>query len=229
MFFIFFNNQYIAIIGDIKKSKQLDDRRKIQIQLQSILNDINIKYAKDIESKFMITLGDEFQGLLGCGENIMNIISEIEAKIYPVEIRYGIGIGELTTDINPDLPLGADGPAYYNARDAVEYLKNNEKKSKASESNIMIMADSENSSTVNLLNTILSLETVLKSKWTDRQRVIIHDYIKNEDNQIRTAESLSITQSSVQKSLSNANYYTYKGAMNIVSNALSEIRRKQDV
>jgi len=226
MFFFFFNNQYIAIIGDIKKSKQLDDRKKIQIQLQKILNDINIKYTKDIASKFMITLGDEFQGLLGCGENVMSIISEIETKIYPVKIRYGVGIGEMTTDINPDLPLGADGPAYYNARDAIEYLKNNEKKSKASQANIMIMADGESNPTVKLLNTVLSLETVIKSKWTDRQREIIHEYIKNDDNQIKAAEGLSITQSSVQKSLSKANYYTYKEAMDIVSNVLSEIRRK---
>ena len=226
MFFFFFNNQYRAIIGDIKKSKQLDDRKKIQIQLQKILNDINIKYTKDIASKFMITLGDEFQGLLGCGENVMSIISEIETKIYPVKIRYGVGIGEMTTDINPDLPLGADGPAYYNARDAIEYLKNNEKKSKASQANIMIMADGESNPTVKLLNTVLSLETVIKSKWTDRQREIIHEYIKNDDNQIKAAEGLSITQSSVQKSLSKANYYTYKEAMDIVSNVLSEIRRK---
>jgi len=229
MFFVFTKNQYIAVIGDIKKSKQLEERKKIQIQLQAILNDINIKYSNDIASKFMITLGDEFQGVLGFGKNLMNIISEIETAIYPVGIRYGVGIGDMTTDINPDIPLGADGPAYYHARDAIEYLKNNEKKSKTPESNIMLMADSENESTLKLLNTVLSLETVIKNNWTDRQREIIYGYIHNEENQSKTADSLSISQSSVQKSLSNANYYTYKEAMNTVSNALAEIRREQDV
>ncbi|MGB4658173.1 MAG: SatD family protein [Mobilitalea sp.] len=229
MFFISIKNQYIAIIGDIKKSKQLEERKKIQIKLQAILNEINIKYTEDIVSKFMITLGDEFQGVLECGVNVMNIISEIEAEIYPIEIRYGIGIGDLTTDINPDIPLGADGPAYYYARDAIEFLKMNEKKSKAPESSIMIMSDNENASILKLLNTVLALETVIKNNWTERQREIIQGYIHNEENQIKTADSLSITQSSVQKSLSNANYYTYKEAKSTVSEALAEIRRRQDV
>ena len=85
--------------------------------MKQVLEEINNKYISDISAKFIITLGDEFQGLLGNGVNTMNIVSEIGRKMYPVKIRFGIGIG-------------ADGPAYYKARDAIEYLKGNEKKNK---------------------------------------------------------------------------------------------------
>lgn len=222
-------NPYIAIIGDIKKSKQLSDRNATQKKMQHVLNEINQKYEKDITSKFMITLGDEFQGLLECGDNVMNIISEIETGMYPVEIRFGIGVGEVTTEINPELPIGADGPAYYNARDAIQSLKNSEKRSKNADSNISIKIDRTNESSEKLLNTIFSLLTVMKSKWTGRQREVIYDYICHEDSQEKVAQRLGITQSSVQKNLSNADYYSYKDAMNMVSNALSEIRRRNDV
>ena len=54
-------DRYIAIIGDIKDSKKLNDRKKIQEKLQKVLNEVNQKYYEDISSNFMITLGDEFQ------------------------------------------------------------------------------------------------------------------------------------------------------------------------
>ncbi len=229
MFFLFSYNPYIAVIGDIKNSKRMDGRNEVQKKLNMILEDINIKYVQDIASKFMITLGDEFQGLLRCGNNVMNIISEIEARMYPVNLRFGIGVGEITTEINPDIPLGADGPAYYNARAAIEQLKSREKKRKSGETNILIVVDGENEKEVKLLNTILSLGTVVKSRWTERQREVIRDHIEHGENQLKAAERLGITQSNVNKNLTKADYYSYKEAMDTLSEALSEIRRREDV
>ncbi|WP_051926192.1 SatD family protein [Carnobacterium jeotgali] len=55
---------YAAIIGDIKDSRKIADRKEVQEQFHSILQIINEKYAEDIASNFIITLGDSFQGLL---------------------------------------------------------------------------------------------------------------------------------------------------------------------
>lgn len=224
MFFLEGNNLKIAIIGDIVSSKQLMKRYEIQKELMKILEGINKTYSNEIASKFMITLGDEFQGLLKCGNHVIDIVSEIESRIYPVKIRVGIGVGEITTEINPDLPLGADGPAYYFARNAIEYLKKNEKRSKTNKGNIKIIAGDANVQALELINSILSLSTVIKNRWTSRQREVIYDYMKHKDGQKKVAERLGITQSSVQKSLAGADYYSYKDAMDAVSKALSEIR-----
>ena len=70
-----------------------------------------------------MTLGDEFQGLLFNGRKVFDIIPKIKMDIYPVEIRYGIGVGQITTSINTDMALGADGPGFYNARKAIDFLK----------------------------------------------------------------------------------------------------------
>lgn len=229
MFLFHVTDLNIAIIGDIVSSKQLNQRFEIQKKLKIVLDDINDLYSKEIASKFMITLGDEFQGLLKCGNHVIHIISEIEAKMYPVKIRFGIGLGEITTDINPDIPLGADGPAYHYARNAIEYLKENEKKSKALKADIKIVTKDVNDSAIILINSILSLGNVIKSKWTNRQREVIYDYLKHADSQKKVAERLGITQSSVQKSLAGSDYYSYKEAMDEVAKVLSEIRGENNV
>lgn len=126
--FLFENKPFIAIIGDIKKSRELEKRQEVQNKLKIVLEEINEKYLEDISAKFLITLGDEFQGLLFDGRNILKIIREIQMSLYPVELRFGIGIGKITTEIDTDRALGADGPGYYNARKAIEILKINEKR-----------------------------------------------------------------------------------------------------
>lgn len=226
MFFVFFNSPYIAIIGDIKESRKLKDRKGIQNKLSEVLNEINKKYEKDIASRFMITLGDEFQGLLRGGTNVMNIIFDIERKMYPVELRFGVGAGEITTGINAEMAIGADGPGYYKARDAINYLKENEKRNKTGASNVRIEADGDNKSATIMINTILSLLASIREMWTDRQREIIWDMLVHQDGQKNAAVRLNITQSSVQKSLSNGKYYAYKDAIETIERALNEIRRK---
>jgi hypothetical protein len=227
---MFFNvrDSYIAIIGDIVESKKIVGRNEVQYTLKSILNLINEKYMDDIASKFMITLGDEFQGLLKCGKNVMNIISDIEIAMLPVRLRFGVGIGMIDTEINPDIPLGADGPAYHNARKMIDELKKKEKQYKESHSNIMIAADWDEHIAI-LLNSILSLCSTVKSKWSKRQTEIINCYLNSDNNQYKTAEKLSITQSSVNKALDNSSYYSYRKALDTVNLALSEIEARKYV
>ena len=224
MFLSYDIKPYIAVIGDIIESKKIEDRFESQKKLKNVLEDINTQYSNDIVSKFMITLGDEFQGLLNSGNNAINIIEYIQIKMYPIQIRFGIGIGKIDTEINQLLPFGADGSAYHNARNMINNLKNVEKKNKTSGSNIMISSDGYNTNLELLLNTILSLCTTLKQKWTARQKEVAFDCILNGDNQREVAMRLGTIQPSVHKLLSNADYYSYKGAMDVVSKALSDIK-----
>ncbi|MGB4438300.1 MAG: SatD family protein, partial [Sedimentibacter sp.] len=50
MFFYFFSDPYIAIIGDIVNSKKIDNRNDVQIKLKSLLKRIDEKYTDDIAS-----------------------------------------------------------------------------------------------------------------------------------------------------------------------------------
>lgn len=226
MFFYLNSNPYIAVIGDIKGSKKIDNRSEVQRNLKKVLEEINKKYKNDISSKFILTLGDEFQGLLCNGINIMNILTEIERKMYPVRIRFGVGIGRITTDVNKEMALGADGPAYYKARDAIEYIKNNEKKKQAIATDIRFEVESDNQATTMMINKILALMKAIEESWSDRQREIIWDMLEHQDSQIDVAKRMNIQQPAVQKSFSKSKYYAYKDALDTIGKALEEIRRE---
>ena len=92
-----YTNVYIALIGDIKGSKSINERGKLQKHVTNILKTVNDKFAQSIASKFLITLGDEFQGLLSSTEHLMDIIQFIKTEAQTIEIRFGIGVGTITS------------------------------------------------------------------------------------------------------------------------------------
>ena len=57
---------YYALIGDMVASKKLspEERWQAQERLASALKIINGEFADTIAADFLITLGDEFQGLM---------------------------------------------------------------------------------------------------------------------------------------------------------------------
>lgn len=224
MFSFTFYDKYVAIIGDIVDSRQIKDRKKIQQKFKKVLEDINKKYIEDIASKFTITLGDEFQGLLKNRSNIMNIICEIEMAMAPTKLRFGVGIGDINTEINLDYSSEIDGPAYHRARRMIKEVESKENQYAERQSNIMICSEESNAEIDELLNSILSLSTALKSKWTDRQQEIIYAYLSNDENQYKAAHVLNIGQPSVNKALNNARFYSYKSAIHTVNTFLAKER-----
>lgn len=185
---------------------------------------LNRKYEEDIVSKFLITLGDEFQGLLYGGKNILSMINEIKIEMYPVRLRFGVGIGPITTDIQTEMALGADGPGYYRAREAIEVLKEREKKNRSVPADLCLKIDETDRGKEVLLNTVFELMYAVESGWTARQREIIWDMLAYGDVQQNTAVRLSISQPTVQKALAAGNYYTYENALKNAAEILGEIQ-----
>ncbi|GAA4062892.1 SatD family protein [Amphibacillus indicireducens] len=214
-------NNYVAIIGDISGSRQLNDRQEIQQKLKRLLSDINDRYKNDLSAQFTITLGDEFQGLLHNRNNIFTIITEIELILSPVEMRFGIGIGEITTDIQFEYSAEVDGPAYHRARKMIDQIEKLQSQYSKQKTNMMI--DSGNEYLDQLLNSTLSLCTVLKSRWTARQKEIIYTYLNHNENQYKAAEYLEISQPSVNQVLNKSNFYSYKAAIDTVNSFLSNL------
>ncbi len=87
-----------------------------------MLDDWNDRYAAEILSKFVITIGDEFQGLVGDPVIVPRLIRELETGLPTVQVRIGIGYGKLETDLEP-MALGMDGRVWHAARAALEAAK----------------------------------------------------------------------------------------------------------
>ncbi|WP_313134298.1 SatD family protein [Anaerocolumna sp.] len=221
---------YFAIIGDIINSRNINTdstlqiRNEVQINLSKILEEINIKYADVIAANFLITLGDEFQGLLNHPKYVFEIIETIKLNIYPIKLRFGIGIGSIYTKINRDMAIGADGPAYYNARKMVEQIKVLEKGKMNGSVNIMIKEEVElHPHEINLMNSNLQLCSSIENNWTWKQREIIKEIMLEKKSQVEAAETLGISQSSVQRRLKAAGFYDYIQGVETISTIVSQI------
>ena len=215
---------YIAIIGDIKHSKNISNRYEIQEKLKKTLDNINKQYKKDIAAKFLITLGDEFQGLLSAAEPLVDIVGYIQNEMFPVRIRIGVGIGEITTEINRNAAIGADGPAFYAARRAITGIHDTEKKLKKQAPDVQIEFEDSSDLDLEQINTILSLLKVVENGWSESQRKTIWDMIENGGSQEDCAKRMNTTQSTVARRLSSGNYMVYNNSRKL----LREVTKRFD-
>ena len=215
---------YYAIIGDIKSSKEIDARYEAQEKLRAILKSVNQLYQGDIAANFIITLGDEFQGLLHDAEHLLGIVKYIQRKMYPIEIRFGIGIGEMFTAIDHESALGADGPAYYAARNTIITIHNQEKKIKKQAADIQIGFYNKTCFEVEEINAMLSLIKVIEDSWSEKQRYTIWDRIENSGSQEMSAMRLNTSQSTIARRLADGKYIVYQNAMSIIGEALRRVK-----
>ncbi|MBR4435012.1 MAG: hypothetical protein IKS90_02820 [Clostridia bacterium] len=116
---------YYAIIGDIVASRRVAERGELQKRLKRVLAEINRDFCPVIAADFLITLGDEFQGLLFANQDAHPavIAERIMSALYPVRVRIAIGLGGISTEIDRYAALGADGSAFHRARSGIERIR----------------------------------------------------------------------------------------------------------
>jgi hypothetical protein len=114
---------YLTLICDIKESKKLHDREAVQYKLIDLLKDVNSKFSSLVASPFIITLGDEWQGLLHYPCDYSELLGYFRKKLAPIEFYCGIGIGHITIS-NFELTVNQlDGPSFHKARKAIKLAK----------------------------------------------------------------------------------------------------------
>lgn len=118
---------FVTIICDIKNSRLLENRHDFQLYLIDVLKECNTLFKDYIVAPFIITLGDEWQGLLKENSPYLEILDFFKSKL-PSNVKFytGIGIGEITIH-NFELTVNQlDGPSFHLARKAIKYAKRNQ-------------------------------------------------------------------------------------------------------
>ena len=199
----------------------------IQEKLKKILDNVNSIYNNDISAKFLITLGDEFQGLLEITAPILEIIKYIQREIYPIKLRFGVGIGNVSTLINHEAAIGADGPAFYAAREMIEFLREQEKKLKKQAADIQISVYEKKCFETEEINAMFSLLKIIEDSWTEKQRYTIWDMMIHQGSQEMCAERMDITQSTVARRLADGKYIIYQRTMEVIDEAIRRLGNKR--
>lgn len=212
---------YIAIIGKIINSQHVSNLINRQEQLNLHLNKINRSFSDELASPFTIIRGDEFQALCKPNPYILLMIDQIQLAFRDqFEIRFGIGLGEILTPIDPKQGIVADGPAYWEAQKAIEFIldKDDYGSSKLSFSSEYKQID-------RVIKPLLSSSDFIKATWnksqTDLFEALINNKIYQEDfKQKPVAEKMKLSQSAFTKRLKSSGIKIYfrnrKTAMDLI-------------
>ncbi|PZO96488.1 MAG: DNA-binding protein [Streptococcus pyogenes] len=200
---------FIALIADIVASKQLANRQQFQAALIQTLERLNKDYTQWLVSPFTVTLGDEFQALFVREVPIFEIIDQLNRYLAPVTIRYGIGVGDILTTINSSISLGADGPAYWHARRAIQYIHQ-----KNDYGNTQVRISGEEKDVYETINTLLAAGEAIKSNWRSSQEELLVQLLEHKDysehfNQQDLGRALHLQPSALSKRLKSSNLKVY--------------------
>jgi hypothetical protein len=194
------SQRYIAVIADMVGSRSVarPQRRALQQRFARVIASLNRDYRKTIASKFVITLGDEFQGLLNSAVAVPDLIWRLEQDLPQREFRVGIGLGALDTPIQK-VAINVDGPALHTARDAIEHAK----KAKALGGVFRGFGELDD-----ILNGVAGLLWFQRSRWTQPQRNIAN-LLRKGMSQTEVAEELGIKKQVVSRQVFAAGCYQY--------------------
>lgn len=117
--------KYLVLIGDMEASREIEDRKDAQVKFKDACKKINQRRQYyGVVSPLMVTLGDEFQGVLSKPGKLWELITQLELDMFDIcQIRFSVGFGEISTELNPRSSLGMDGKAFYLAREGIESLR----------------------------------------------------------------------------------------------------------
>lgn len=200
---------YLALIADVIDSKMVQERFDLQKQLEKTLQTMNELFGEFLASSFTLTLGDEFQALLKADAPVFQIIDTLRSELTPTQLRFGIGLGEILTDIDPLQSIGADGPAYWNARAAIDLVHQ-----KNDYGNTQIYFSSGKEKQDFFVNALIASGEAIRSGWRGSQEEILLDLLKRcvyseNFSQQDLAQSLEINPSALSKRLKSSSIRVY--------------------
>ena len=200
---------YLALIADVIDSKMVQERFDLQKQLEKTLQTMNELFGEFLASSFTLTLGDEFQALLKVDAPVFQMIDTLRSLLTPTQLRFGIGLGEIVTDIDPLQSIGADGPAYWNARAAINLVHQ-----KNDYGNTQIYFSSGKESQDFFVNALIASGEAIRSGWRGSQEEILLDLLKRcvyseNFSQQDLAQSLEINPSALSKRLKSSSIRVY--------------------
>ena len=220
---------YLALIADVIDSKMVQERLDLQKQVEKTLQKMNELFGDYLASRFTLTLGDEFQALLKVDAPIFQIIDTLRSELTPTQLRFGIGLGEIVTAIDPLQSVGADGPAYWNARAAINFVH---QKNDYGNTQIYFSSGKENQDF--FVNALIASGEAIRSGWRDSQEEILLNLLKRSVysesfSQQDLAQSLSINPSALSKRLKSSSVRVYlRGRAAALASIQSTVKGEED-
>lgn len=186
----------IALVGDVIGSRRYDPQGELLRRVAAVLADVTPAALQPLA----LTVGDEFQGLfhdlggaLGAWLDLRTSLGRLDP---PVEIRVGLGAGDVEDSGAAPAPAGQSGTAWWRARDALDEVRGLERRSHWPRSlRTRYVSDDGDEAGV---NAVLVLADQLLAGM-DAADLTILDGLRRGRRQVDVADDLGITQSAVAR------------------------------
>ncbi|HCI69573.1 MAG TPA: hypothetical protein DHV30_02805 [Balneola sp.] len=169
-------HSYPIFMGDVVNSSDYDGEL-LSKGLKELVESTNKKFSKDILSPLTITLGDEFQGVLNSVSTGIDLLFHLEEELLITEpdfkLHYVLLLGEIETEINPDIAYEMMGKGLTEARKMLSSKKRIRKRFRFKLQN--------KEQTEQLSNLFEVLDTIILN-WKKEDYPLILDMINNDNN-----------------------------------------------
>jgi len=205
---------YLTIIGDIRQSRSVPDRRSVQGGLEAALTALNQEFGSELAAPFAVAGGDEFQGLLLRPDRALRVINTVESWLSGLRLRYGLGWGALATSLRPEV-IRMDGPCFHAARDALT-------RGKAEDRWVTVGGFGPDPDQV--LNGIFRLMDGVRRRWKPKQAETV-GLMRRARLQKEVAATRGVVESVVSDTLRSALYAPLREAERAVEILLADLGR----
>jgi hypothetical protein len=181
----------------------------MQASLEDTLEEINRGFRHAFTAGLVVTLGDEFQGVLARPSAAMDVLVALESGLQGISVRYGLGWGGISTELR-ELAVGMDGACFHNARDAVIAGKRADRWATVSG-----FGDDDE-----VLNGLFWIIGAVRGQWTEVQRQTVHE-VRSSRTQRAAAAARGVSEVTVSKALKSALHEPVLAAERAVSAVLA--------
>tara|TARA_R110001599_G_scaffold184627_5_gene378639 strand:+ start:80294 stop:80932 length:639 start_codon:yes stop_codon:yes gene_type:complete len=169
-------HSYPIFMGDVVNSSDYDGEM-LSKGLKELVESTNKKYGKAILSPLTITLGDEFQGILSSVSSGIDLLFYLEEALLKTEpdfkLHYVLLLGEIETEINPEIAYEMMGKGLTEARKMLSSKKRNRKR---------FRFKLQNKEQTEQLSKIFEVLDTIILNWKKEDYPLILDMINNDNN-----------------------------------------------
>lgn len=201
---------YTVIVGDVVKSSSIKDRVKYWKEMQKVVNLINNRYKELLFAPLMILKGDEITGVLRNFKSSYTVAREFQEAFYPYLMRFVCVYGQIDIAIETRNASLMDGQAFWDADKYLEMIKNKK---------LYFYFDFGNKLIDETLTSMANLIAILKNKWSQKEREIISQYEKFNNQEI-VAKKYKISQQSVSNALKRSHWHEIRSSEAIILKVL---------
>lgn len=160
----------VALIGDIVESRTHRERQALHDAFQAAVARANAEVP--IDDPAVITVGDEFQGVYPSLGAALRAAFVVRSEPLPrADVRFGLGRGAVST-LDPVRGIH-DGPAYWNAREAITVAEERAQRAQTRTSRTAYVAPDEPPATVAAVRAALDCLDFMVGSMSTTSREIL--------------------------------------------------------